>query len=103
MRITFGEGNANIQPGKGAKSWSVISAFFERRKDKPKPLIMLKIAFFATELLENSGEILCIELNATRYQPMRCKVLTSSIERNPYEQSQAGIKAACKNTRTENY
>lgn len=56
---------------------------------------------FDTELLNNSEKILHNKLNTSRYQPERCKVLTSSIVRKPYSRGRGGIMAVCKGADTE--
>lgn len=54
----------------------IIYAFFNLKKDVPKPLLAQVITFIATKQLENSGKILRSESNVARNQPMCCEVST---------------------------
>lgn len=70
--------------GRTTKLRCTSSGFFALTKEMPKPLLSLKIAIFATELLHNLRTIPCTESSARRHQPMRRKVLISSTERKTY-------------------
>lgn len=63
-------------------------------------LLAQGIAFFATALLDESEKILHTESNASKYQPMRCSISTSSIVRKIHSRLRTGIKGACRNADT---
>lgn len=69
----------------------------------PKTLLAQETAIFDAELLDKSGKIPREEPEAVRYQPMRCRVSTSPMERKTYAWRRAGFLAACINTDTDAY
>lgn len=74
MKTCFGSMDASAQASKTTKQRCMLSAIARLNNDVLIPLLAQVIAFSAAELLDDSGNIPCIDFNAAQYQPVRCKV-----------------------------
>lgn len=98
MWFSFRSADAAAQSDRTAIFGWIASVFLGLKKDMPRPLLAKALAFFATELLENSEKLPHRESYARGYQPMRQKSTTFSVKNKILAWWGAVIIAVCKKT-----